>query len=204
MPGQAHLSKPMTKSRFSCTSVGRLPGRRRPAGRYGDMFIEHDHSVRGAGCHQRRRHSRQHGYLYSTTARSMKAKTTTSSGASLGEVGDVPEGFVPGIVRWQQPVRKSNEMVPSTISCRRLPYADDTNRAAYGRNQLVLSRRGHRPARTTSHLLMARSPGDIGGSIPSRSSRHPVTRPHMESTRRVPRARDIRPSSTSPAIRARR
>ncbi len=95
---------------------------RSPAGRYGDMFIEHDHSVGevlaaidAAGIRDNTvvvyisdngpvaNEGQHHDYLGS------------SPGPFRGEVGDVLEGSlrVPGMVRWpgRVPARKSNEMV---------------------------------------------------------------------------------------------
>jgi arylsulfatase len=93
-----------------------------PAGRYGDMLIEHDHSVGvvldaidDAGI----RDNTVVIYISDNGPVSHEGKDHdflgSSAGPFRGEVGDVLEGSlrVPGIVRWpgQVPVRKSNEMV---------------------------------------------------------------------------------------------
>ncbi|MDA0649513.1 MAG: sulfatase-like hydrolase/transferase [Proteobacteria bacterium] len=95
---------------------------RSPAGRYGDMFIEHDHSVGvvldaidDAGI----RDNTVVIYISDNGPVSHEGKDHdflgSSAGPFRGEVGDVLEGSlrVPGIVRWpgQVPARKSNEMV---------------------------------------------------------------------------------------------
>ena len=124
---------------------------RSPAGRYGDMFIEHDHSVGvvldaidDAGI----RDNTVVIYISDNGPVSHEGKDHdflgSSAGPFRGEVGDVLEGSlrVPGIVRWpgQVPVRKSNEMVaihdflPTFAAM--LNDTLPTERTIDGRNQL--------------------------------------------------------------------
>ena len=124
---------------------------RSPAGRYGDMLMEHDHSVGmvldaidDAGI----RENTLVIYISDNGPVSSEGKDHdflgSSAGPFRGEVGDVLEGSlrVPGIVRWpgQVPARKSNAMVaihdflPTFAAM--LGAVLPTERPIDGRNQL--------------------------------------------------------------------
>tara|TARA_B100001057_G_scaffold54754_2_gene48687 strand:+ start:713 stop:1681 length:969 start_codon:yes stop_codon:yes gene_type:complete len=127
---------------------------RSPAGRYGDMFVEHDHSVGvvlDAIDDTGIRDNTVVIYISDNGPVSYEGKDHDflggSAGPFRGEVGDVLEGSlrVPGIVRWpgQVLVRKSNEMVaihdflPTFAAM--LNDTLPTERPIDGRNQLPFS-----------------------------------------------------------------